>query len=60
MDEGICGELRWRSCGTLQAMTAAKSVIQPDAAPTLFKNAKAFEAWLKKSGNPPINHRSEK
>lgn len=30
------------------AMTAAKSATAPDTAPMLFKNAKAFEAWLKK------------
>lgn len=29
-------------------MPAAKSPIQLDAAPTLFKNARAFETWLKK------------
>ena len=29
-------------------MPAAKSTVQPDASPTLFKSAKAFEAWLKK------------
>jgi len=29
-------------------MPAAKPSIQPDAAPTLFKSAKAFETWLKK------------
>ena len=28
-------------------MPAAKSTIQPDASPTLFKSAKAFETWLK-------------
>ena len=30
-------------------MTAAKSAIQPDSSPTLFKSAKAFETWLKKN-----------
>jgi uncharacterized protein YdeI (YjbR/CyaY-like superfamily) len=30
-------------------MPAATSTIQPDPAPTLFKNAKAFESWLKKN-----------
>lgn len=30
-------------------MPAAKSAIPPDFAPTLFRNAKAFEAWLKKN-----------
>ena len=30
-------------------MPPAKSVTQLDAAPTLFKNAKAFESWLKKN-----------
>ena len=29
-------------------MPAARSAIQPDASPTLFKSARAFEAWLKK------------
>jgi uncharacterized protein YdeI (YjbR/CyaY-like superfamily) len=29
-------------------MPAAKSSASPDAAPTLFKSAKAFETWLKK------------
>jgi uncharacterized protein YdeI (YjbR/CyaY-like superfamily) len=29
-------------------MPAAKSAIKADSAPTLFKNAKAFETWLKK------------
>ena len=29
-------------------MPAATSTIQPDASPTLFKSAKAFEAWLRK------------
>jgi uncharacterized protein YdeI (YjbR/CyaY-like superfamily) len=29
-------------------MPTAKPAIQPDAAPTLFKNARAFETWLKK------------
>jgi hypothetical protein len=29
-------------------MPASRSAIQPDAAPTLFKNARAFETWLKK------------
>lgn len=29
-------------------MPAAKSCAPPDAAPTLFKSAKAFETWLKK------------
>ncbi len=29
-------------------MPTAKSTIPVDAAPTLFKNAKAFETWLKK------------
>lgn len=30
-------------------MPAAKSAIKPDVSPTLFKSAKAFEAWLKKN-----------
>jgi uncharacterized protein YdeI (YjbR/CyaY-like superfamily) len=30
-------------------MPAAKSAIQPDFCPTLFKSAKAFETWLKKN-----------
>ena len=30
-------------------MPAAKTAIQPDAAPALFKSAKAFETWLKKN-----------
>lgn len=30
-------------------MPAATSAIQPDAALTLFKSARAFEAWLKKN-----------
>lgn len=30
-------------------MTAAKSAPVPDSVPTLFKSAKAFEAWLKKN-----------
>src|SRR5690242_16960337 len=30
-------------------MPAAKSAVQRDASPTLFKNAKAFETWLKKN-----------
>ena len=30
-------------------MLAAKSAIQPDSSPTLFKSAKAFETWLKKN-----------
>ena len=30
-------------------MPAAKSVIQPDSSPTLFKSAKAFDTWLKKN-----------
>lgn len=34
----------WLSCGTLDAMPAAK----PAFSVTLFKSAKAFEAWLKK------------
>jgi uncharacterized protein YdeI (YjbR/CyaY-like superfamily) len=29
-------------------MPAAKPPVQPDASPTLFKNARAFETWLKK------------
>jgi uncharacterized protein YdeI (YjbR/CyaY-like superfamily) len=29
-------------------LAAAKSAIQPDPAPALFKSAKAFETWLKK------------
>ena len=29
-------------------MPAARSAIQPDASPILFKSARAFEAWLKK------------
>ena len=29
-------------------MSAAKSAVQADASPTLFKSAKAFETWLKK------------
>ena len=37
------------SCGTLHAMPAVKSAIQPDSSPTLFKSAKAFETWLKKN-----------
>ncbi|CAG1019884.1 hypothetical protein BURC_04809 [Burkholderiaceae bacterium] len=45
----LCSEPRWLSCGTLHAMPAAKSAIQPDSSPTLFKSAKAFEAWLKKN-----------
>lgn len=31
------------------AMPAAKPATAPDAAPVLFKNAKAFETWLKKN-----------
>jgi uncharacterized protein YdeI (YjbR/CyaY-like superfamily) len=42
-------EPHWLSCGTLHAMPAAKSGIQPDSSPTLFKSAKAFETWLKKN-----------
>jgi hypothetical protein len=30
-------------------MPAVKPAIQPDASPTLFRNAKAFETWLKKN-----------
>lgn len=30
-------------------MPAAQSAIDPDSAPTLFKSARAFEAWLKKN-----------
>ena len=30
-------------------MPAAKSAVQPDSSPALFKSAKAFEAWLKKN-----------
>ena len=30
-------------------MPATKSAIQADSAPALFKNAKAFESWLKKN-----------
>jgi uncharacterized protein YdeI (YjbR/CyaY-like superfamily) len=30
-------------------MPASPSAIQPDPAPVLFKNAKAFETWLKKN-----------
>jgi uncharacterized protein YdeI (YjbR/CyaY-like superfamily) len=30
-------------------MPAAKSAIQPDSSPILFKSAKAFETWLKKN-----------
>lgn len=30
-------------------MAAAQSAIQPDPAPALFKNAKAFETWLNKN-----------
>ncbi len=30
-------------------MPAARSSMQPDSSPTLFKSAKAFEAWLKKN-----------
>lgn len=30
-------------------MPAAKSAIQPHSSPILFKNAKAFETWLKKN-----------
>lgn len=30
-------------------MPAAKSTLEPDAAPTLFKTARAFELWLKKN-----------
>jgi len=44
-----CSDPRWLSCGTLHAMPAAKSAIQPDSVPTLFKSAKAFETWLKKN-----------
>ncbi len=35
--------------GTLHAMPAARSAIRPDASPTLFRSAKAFETWLKKN-----------
>jgi uncharacterized protein YdeI (YjbR/CyaY-like superfamily) len=41
--------MRSASCGALDAMPATKSAIQADSAPALFKNAKAFETWLKKS-----------
>ena len=37
------------ACGTLDAMPTAQPAVQPDAAPVLFKNAKAFETWLKKN-----------
>lgn len=30
-------------------MPAAKSAIQPDSTPNLFKSAKAFDTWLKKN-----------
>ena len=30
-------------------MPAAKSAVQPDLSPILFKSAKVFEAWLKKN-----------
>lgn len=32
-----------------RVMSAARSATPPDPAPTLFKSAKAFEAWLKKN-----------
>ena len=35
--------------GKLLAMPTARSAVQPDAAPLLFKNARAFETWLKKN-----------
>jgi len=44
-----CSDPRWLSCGTLHAMPAAKSAIQPDSVPTLFKSAKAFGTWMKKN-----------
>lgn len=46
-------EPRGHSCGKLHAMPAAKSTIRVDAAPTLFKSAKAFETWLKKNHATP-------
>jgi len=41
----------WASelCGTLRAMPAVKSAAPADAGPTLFRNAKAFESWLKRN-----------
>jgi uncharacterized protein YdeI (YjbR/CyaY-like superfamily) len=42
-------DARCRSCGTLDVMPATRSAVQPDAAPRLFKTAKAFEAWLEKN-----------
>ncbi len=41
-----------QACGTLHAMPAAKSAIQPDSSPTLFKSAKPFETCLKKNHAP--------
>jgi uncharacterized protein YdeI (YjbR/CyaY-like superfamily) len=42
----ISGTGHWRSaCGTLRVMPAAKTELES----TLFRNAKAFEAWLKKN-----------
>jgi len=45
----LCSEPHWLSCGTLLAMPAARSAIQPDSSSTLFKSAKAFETWLKRN-----------
>lgn len=45
----LCSEPHWLSCGTLHAMPAAESAIQPESTPILFTNAKAFETWLKRN-----------
>ncbi len=45
----LCSEPRWLSCGTLDAMPAARSAIRPDSSPIWFKSARAFETWLKKN-----------
>src|SRR5689334_20931294 len=42
------GNRRACACGTLPAMPAARTAVQPASAPVLFRNARAFETWLKK------------
>ena len=45
----LCSETRLLYCGKLLAMPTARSAIEPDAASTLFKSAKAFETWLRRN-----------
>ena len=45
----LCSETRLLYCGKLLATPTARSAIEPDAASTLFKSAKAFESWLRRN-----------